>query len=180
MQRRTVHAYRPDAVPEVLLTRALEAALAAPCHRMTEPWRFVRVGKQTRQRLAEIAVRVKRETAVQPFTEAAAAKARAKVLDPPELLVVSRVRHRDPAIEREDYAAIACAIQNLSLALWAEGVGSKWSTGRVISEAETYATLGVNGDEQEIVAFVWIGMPAGDAPKPKRRRGVTDVLRELP
>lgn len=180
LQRRTVHEYRPDPVPEAVLRRALEAALAAPCHRMTEPWRFVRVGGVTRLRLADIAVRVKQESAAQPLSETAVAKARAKVLDPPELLVVSRVRHRDEAVEREDYAAIACAIENLSLSLWAEGVGSKWSTGRVIADAETYATLGVQPAEEEIVAFVWIGMPAGEAPKPKRRRGLNEVLRELP
>ncbi len=180
LQRRTVHDYRPDPIPEAVLRRALAAALSAPCHRMTEPWRFVRVGGVTRARLADIAVRVKQESAAQPLSEAAVAKARAKVLGPPELLVVSRVRHRDAAIEREDYAAVACAIENLSLSLWAEGVGSKWSTGRVIADAETYATLGVEFADEEIVAFVWIGVPASAAPKPKRRRGLSEVLRQLP
>ncbi|HJO02520.1 MAG TPA: hypothetical protein QGG47_00945 [Acidobacteriota bacterium] len=36
-ERATVHEYRPGAVPEGSVERALEAALAAPNHRMTEP-----------------------------------------------------------------------------------------------------------------------------------------------
>ncbi len=179
LQRRTVHDYEREPLPDGALDRALRAALAAPNHRMTEPWRFVRVGPRTRERLCEIAVSLKTPPGDAPRLELVE-KTRKKMLNPAELLVVSRARAEDPVVEREDYAAIACAIQNLSLSLWAEGVGSKWSTGAVTTAADTYAALEIDATQQEIVGFVWAGIAAKDAPKARRRRELSDVLRQLP
>jgi nitroreductase len=179
LQRRTIHDYDPSPLPEGALERALIAALAAPNHRMTEPWRFVRVGPETRSKLCEVSVGLKTPTGAAPRADLVE-KTRKKMLNPAELLVVSRVRADDPEVEREDYAAIACAIQNLSLSLWAEDVGSKWSTGEVTTAAETYALVGIDERLEEIVGFVWVGKAASNVPKARRRRELSDVLRQLP
>ena len=50
--RRTIHQYRECPLPEGALERAIEAAVTAPNHRLTEPWRFVRTGLATRRGLA--------------------------------------------------------------------------------------------------------------------------------
>jgi len=82
-------------------------------------------------------------------------------------------------IAREDYAAVACAVQNLMLALHAEGVGSKWTTGAVTRDLRTYDLTEVDFDIERIEGFIWIGIAAaGD--KPTRRLGPNDILRELP
>ncbi|MCL6553695.1 MAG: nitroreductase family protein [Firmicutes bacterium] len=39
-QRRSVPKMRPDPVPREVLERMLDAAVWAPNHRLTEPWRF--------------------------------------------------------------------------------------------------------------------------------------------
>lgn len=176
--RRTVHDYASDPVDEDALMRALKAALAAPNHRMTEPWRFVRVGPRTRVQLADLAVFAKAQKG--PLTEAAAARVRARVMTPPELVVVIQMRSDDPTISREDYAAVACAIQNLSLSLWASGIGAKWSTGSVTSLRQTYELLGVDPLTAEICGFVWIGRPAFETPKARRRKAIGELLRVLP
>lgn len=176
--RRTIHDYLPAPVDAALLRRAIEAGLAAPNHRMTEPWRFVQVGPETRRQLAAIAVSVKgRKGALSPEAEQ---RTRAKVLAPPELLVLVQVLAGDKEVELEDYAAIACAQQNIALALWAEGVGSKWSTGAVTQAAETYAALSIEPSAQRIVGFLWAGYAADSLPKARRRLAVADVLRTLP
>lgn len=177
--RKTVHSYRTDPVPEGSLERALRAAVAAPNHRMTEPWRFTSVGPETRRQLAEIAVRIK-ERQGKATTSRARQDIVAAVLDPPELLVVSRVRHEDPVIEREDSAAVACAVQNVALSLWSEGVGSKWSTGAVTRAKDTYALLGIDEAVEEIFCFVWAGYDASDKPKVPRKLSLAQVTRGLP
>jgi nitroreductase len=178
LERRTVHDYLDAPLPQGAVERAIEVALAAPNHRMTEPWRFYRVGPRTRGQLCEISIELKSGGA-QPRDDLVATTRR-KMLNPAELLVVSRIRSEDPRVEREDYAAIACAIQNLSLSLWSEGIGSKWSTGGVTRAEATYAALNIDAHVEEIVGFIWVGMAAKQKPKVPRRLSADDVVRRLP
>lgn len=180
VSRTTVHEYTSKPLPADALGRALEAAVAAPNHRLTEPWRFLQVGPDTRKVLAELQVRLKAKgRALQPEV---LERTLSKMLTPPELLVACRVRHANPEIEREDYAAVSCAIHSVCLSLWAEGVGSKWGTGAVTTLPETYRALGVDIEDTEIVGFLWLGFPASPdmLRKPERRLKVGDVLRRLP
>jgi nitroreductase len=180
LERCTVHNYAAGPIDEALVERALHAATAAPNHRMTEPWRFVRVGPGYRRRLLDIARSLKEEESGRTLPEAALAKLEKKMLNPAELIVASRVRAADPDTEREDYAACACAIYSIMLVFWEAGVGSKWSTGAVTRDPRTYELLGVTGEHEEIVAFLWAGMPDGAVPKPRRRKGQDDLVRSLP
>lgn len=174
--RRTVHFYKDLPIPEGLLERALEAAIRAPNHKLTNPWRFTVVGPQTRQQITEIAVSLKADKP--GFNDAREKKVRRKVGNPAELVIVSQVIDEDPFRRREDYAACACAIQNMSLVLWDEGVSSKWGSGGVTRDPATYAAIGIDPDVEEIIAFVWIGYPE-TVPDPPREP-LEKVVRQLP
>lgn len=165
LTRRTVHNFLPDPVPPGVLDRAVEAAHHAPSHRMTWPWRFTRLGPVARAAIAERAVQVKARGAELPEDERAAI--RGKFLLPAELWVASQIRSDDPVRAHEDYAAVACAIHNLSLSLHADGFGAKWSTGAITTDAATYDAAGVDPLAETIVGFVWIGR-ARDVPQIKR------------
>lgn len=175
--RRTVHQYRPDPVSPEALERALRAAHQAPCHRHTFPWRFTVVGPEARARLADVAVACKELK--RPLSEEGRQGVRAKVLDPGALIVPSIVRNEDPAVAEEDYAATACAVQNLCLSLWGSGVRSKWTTGAVTTAPETYRILGIDPALERIVGFVWAGHAAAEPPE-VRRPALETVVRRLP
>ncbi len=177
-QRRTIHIYKPQPIPGQAVQRALQAAIMAPNHRTTWPWRFTQVGKQTRARLAELAVRLKTRAGTE-LSEDKIAKIRAKVCNPAELLVVSLVRESDPVIAREDYASAACAIQNLMLSFCAEDIGSKWSSGKLTHDDETYDILEIDAEIEEIIAFVWAGIPDQVANTPQRPP-LAELLRRRP
>ncbi|MBA2663855.1 MAG: nitroreductase family protein [Bradymonadaceae bacterium] len=155
LSRRTIHDFRPDPIPEAALLRALEAAIRAPNHKLTNPWRFTRMGPAVRHEIVALAVALKSQTrALSPPAEAGL---RAKLSSAPELLAVSQRLDADLARRHEDYASVSCAIENLMLALWSEGIGSKWSTGAVTTHPSTYGLLGIDEAKEEIVGFVWIG-----------------------
>lgn len=172
LSRRTIHSFLPDVVPQAVLDRAVEAAHHAPSHRMVWPWRFTRLGPVARGAVAARAVALKAKGGVLPADEDAAI--RAKFLDVPELWVASQIVHDDPARALEDYAAVACAIENLSLSLHADGVGSKWSTGAITTDAVTYAAASVDPSLERIVGFLWIGR-AREVPQIKRPEWTTVV-----
>jgi nitroreductase len=141
-----------------VLEAALGHALLAPNHKLTWPWRFIVVGPNTRTRLHVIGEKVKfgdREASAKQR-----AIVREKLLGPPALVVFTQVRCEGAFQLKEDYGAMACAIQNFSLSLVGHGVGSKWSTGRLTRHPETYAVLGVDAEQEEIVGFLWAGFPA--------------------
>ena len=178
--RRTIHDYRVEPLPEGALRRAIAAALAGPNHRMTEPWRFVQAGPETRAKLLQISAELKGLDPNTPAGQAALQKLTAKMLWPAELLVLCQVKHADEETAHEDYAAVACATYGLMLALWAEGIGSKWSTGEVTTDDRTYAALGVDATREAIVGFLWVGYAAHELPKPRRRKSLDEVLRVVP
>ncbi len=178
-ERRTVHDYRPGPLPDGALERAITAATAAPNHRLTEPWRFVHVGPETRRVLLELSIELK--GGAQSLGEGGVQRLEAKLLGPSTLLVVCQVRHDDPDVDNENYAAVACAIHSAMLSFWAEGIGSKWSTGQLTTAARTYEALGVDEHTDRIVALLWVGYPSrAGQQKPRRRRSLAEVFREVP
>ena len=52
--RRSVTAYTPGEVPTAVVQRALEAAVLAPNHFLTEPWRFYIAGPEARAKLVAL------------------------------------------------------------------------------------------------------------------------------
>lgn len=177
--RRTVHAYRTDPVPIDVVRRALEAAILAPNHRLTEPWRFVLLGRAGRAPLADRNVALKAPADGAELSPGARERIRRKILDPPGCLVVGCTRSDDPIRQREDRWAVACAIQNLALSLHADGVASKWSSGAVTRHPDAYRATGLDPDEVEILGFVWIGY-AAEVPDAPARSPLETVYREVP
>lgn len=177
-ERTTVNDFDPDhKVSGAILESALRAAVRAPNHRLTEPWRFVSLGKETVAAVAAL-------NAAGIDDEAKAAAKRARWEAVPNWLVVTSRRSDDPLVDEENYAATCCAVQNMQLALWSDGVGAKWTTGPVTRTREFNVLCGVDADVEKVVAVLWFGYPkAGglDSVKPSpRRKEVDDVYSEMP
>lgn len=169
-QRRTVYAFKPDPVPEPLLSQALEAAVWAPNHYLTEPWRFYVIGPQTRKKLAERYATLRADKRQQPGTEAwqqVYQQALVRFDAIPGMLLVGQALAEDDIQREEDYAAVCCAIQNFQLAMWAQGVGVQWSTGPIIRDPETFALTGTSEALLRWVGILYYGYPEC-VPKSKR------------
>jgi nitroreductase len=175
--RRTIHDYSTQPVDEAIVQRALGAAQEAPCHKLTWPWRFTRVGPRGRARLITLNQELK--ASKRSLTDAQVARIASKMGNPPVLLVVSQVRCDDPMRAQEDYAAVACAIQNLCLSLHVDGVGSKWSSGAVTRHPETYQLVEIDPALEAIVGFIWVGY-ADCVPDEPARMPLDEVLRHSP
>jgi len=159
--------------------KLVEAALWAPNHRLTEPWRFTVLRGAARDRLGDVwAGVVARRTALEGEAREALLRAEArKPLRAPVLVVVSVRTDPDPIVAAEDFAAGAAAVQNLLLAAWAAGLGGMWRTGEMAYNGEVKASLGLE-ESDRIVAIVYLGRLAMEPPA-ARARQLEPVVRWL-
>ena len=165
-ERRTIGAFSQQPPPRELLEELIEAAVWAPNHKHTEPWRFHVVAGKARDDLADAVM-----------TELAAAGAspakdpRAKLKRAPLFIAVTQTASPDnPVRDLEDYAACCCATQNLMLAAHARGLASKWSTGALAESPAARRWLGIAAHDR-IVAYLYLGYPPNGVrvPTPTRQ-----------
>lgn len=159
--RRSVFDFQPAAVPRPRIERALQAAVWAPNHKLTEPWRFIVVGPEGKRRLGAVYARLKQDAVPVDITPEARSeigrKAVAKLMGKPTVMAVTCAVSGDPLRDREDYAATCCAIQNIMLAAWEDGIGMQWSTSGLIDDAEALAVLGVDPQRERVVGLLYAG-----------------------
>ena len=171
LTRRTIKDFRLDPVPADALDRSLSAGLWAQNHKLTEPWRFTILGPETHRQLAAA------------FADAQGPEAREqserKITSKPLVVAVSQRLAGDEDTRREDYGAVACAIQNIQLAAWAEGLGMQWSSGKIIRLESVYRLFGIDRQAEEIVGLLFFGYPER-VPAAPRRKELAEVARWLP
>ncbi len=158
--RRTVHNFQPRPVPDHLVVEAIESARWAPNHKLTEPWEFVIIGKETAAAISERNAEMLRETK----GEASAAHKLARWNSMPGWMLLMCRRVDDPFRQQEDYGACCCAAQNFMLSLWSAGVATKWGTGPVTQDPEFFRLVGVDPAERFTVGLFWYGYPAATPP----------------
>jgi nitroreductase len=147
--RRTLKAFTPEPVAATTVRELLALAVLAPNHHETEPWRFWVVGPATIARLSE-------ETGDQ------------KLLRSQTAIVVGVLRSDDPSVAEEDYAATACAIENLMLAARARGLASFWRTPGVLGRPAFARIVGIPAEVRPM-GFVHLGTPAEPFPETPAR-----------
>src|SRR6266702_878727 len=111
---------RPDRADVEAL---LEAAVRAPTHHLTEPWRFIVLAGSAHSELgAVMGRRVRAEMAGDPHVEERVRFEEARPLRAPVVLtVVYRKSDNPKAVEVEDRYAVGAALQNILLAAHARG-----------------------------------------------------------
>ena len=148
-----------DAAPSrESLQRMLDAAVWAPNHRLTNPWRFFVLEKGGEKR-AEVAQLAYDNQFARSGNHENADGSRQRVLDSPGLIYVYSVPGDSEEMTQENYAAACCAVQNLLLAAVAEGLAGDWSTGNTTRHPALAETLGGESD-WTMVGALFIGQPA--------------------
>ena len=177
--RRSIKQFTDRAVEREQIERLLESAALAPNHRMTQPWRFYVLGPEARRAYGSAlgARKAKRvedpEAALQVIEKVERAHESL-----PAMLAVSMILDESPEIREEDYAATFMAIQNLSLAAVAAGLGTHLKTGAVMDDPNARAAVGVP-DGERIVAIVELG-EAASVPDAKPRVPAAELTTWVP
>lgn len=182
--RRSVRAFSDTKVPREVLERAVSAAATAPAphgSRVPRPWKFVWLRNETpRNRFVAAMEAVYRsdldaDRARMGAIDRRIGRSRALLGGAPVLIacfvsLAGADRYTDARrilAEREMFVAAAgAAIQNLMIALSAQGVGSCWLSTSLFCSEEAAGALGLSG-EWQAVGCVIAGYPREEArPRP--------------
>ena len=178
--RRTVRAYKPDAVPEEAIRTVIEAARWAPSSANSQPWDIIVVqDRATRERIQDsvgrCVARIK-ELRDFPFLRTFTggylleAPVQLVICGDPRFQYVSMMNGVDDQVELFAlWGSVSMAIQNMLLAAYALGLGSAVFTN--FYPREVKAILGVP-DPLMVICSLPLGYPAtptGVKPPPVRR-----------
>lgn len=177
--RRSVRQFTDRSIRRDEVEALIEAAVQAPNHRMTQPWRFYVLGPEARRAYGAVLGARKAKKVEDPVAaQAVIDKVSATAVALPAQLVVTMTLAESAEVREEDYAATMMAVQNILLTARALGLATHLKSGAVMEDPRARAAIGIP-DGERIVMTIDLGEPA-EAPEPKPRRLAADVTTWLP
>ena len=173
-QRRSIKKFQDRPVTREEIEALLDAAVQAPNHHLTQPWRFYVLGPEARRRYGLALGDRKAKKLTDPdAANAVREKTAAEHVAFPAFIAVAQVLDEKPETREEDYAAVMQALGYIMLAAVERGLGTHVRTGAVMDDPAARAAVGAKEGER-IVAMLNVGVPA-EVPVPKARQGAAAV-----
>ena len=191
-ERRSIREFGPGEVPRAVVEEAVRAACTAPAPHHARPWSFTAIWSSSAKRrlvgaMADAWRRDLRRDGVADTTidlrlsRSDALLGAAPVLIVPWLSLEAARPYPDDDrrhAEREMFVLSAgAAIQNLLLALHAQGVASCWVSASLFCQDETRAALGMNLGRSAMGTVAAGPMPTGTPAPPRPPLDLADHLR---
>ena len=149
---------------------AIECAATAPDHKKLRPWRFIVTQGDARHELGNALVAAAQAKAVQEgetLSEKDIAKTQAMPLRAPVIItVVTKIQAHKKVPPFEQMLSAGAAVQNLILALKAQGFSTVWRTGLLCNEPAVKSYFDVGPDDY-VTAFVYTGTSPKNEPARK-------------
>ncbi len=177
--RRSIKKFTDRPVDRDDIERLIWAAVLAPNHKMTQPWEFIVLGPEARRAYgAALGARKAKKVEDPAAARLVLEKITGENASLPAMIVATVPIVEDPETREDDYAATMMAIQNLSLAALAVGLGTHIKTGAIMDDPSARAAAAVEHGRR-IVAIINVGEPA-EIPSPKERDSAVNKTRWLP
>lgn len=146
---------------------AVACAMTAPDHKKLQPWRFIVVEGNERHALGRALVKAA-EAKASLQGETLDEKTRKKTYNMPLrapviITVVTNMQYHEKVPPFEQLLSTGAAVQNLILALKAQGFSTVWRTGLLCNEPAVKAYFNVATDDY-VAAFVYTGSSHCDMP----------------
>lgn len=149
---------------------AIECAATAPDHKKLNPWRFIVTQGEARNQLGQALLEAAQEKAAQEgevLSEKDIKKTQSMPLRAPLIItVVTKIQAHKKVPPFEQMLSAGAAVQNLILALKAQGFSTVWRTGLLCNEPAVKAYFDVGSDDY-VTAFVYTGTSPKNEPTRK-------------
>ena len=168
--RRSMGNLDTPAPTQAQIETAIECAATAPDHKKLRPWRFIVTQGNARYELGKALVTAAQAKAVQEgdtLSEKDIAKTQAMPLRAPVIItVVTKIQEHKKVPAFEQMLSAGAAVQNLILALKAQGFSTVWRTGLLCNEPAVKSYFDVGPDDY-VTAFVYTGTSPKNEPARK-------------
>ncbi len=178
--RRSIVRLTSDRPARADVEAILRAAVHAPNHHHTHPWRFAVLAGDARRTAGEaLATSFDRRTGTAGTTadQASRANESVKFLRAPVVICVAVEPAPGEPLD-EEVSAGAAAVQNMLLAAHSLGLGAAWRTGATVRDPDAARDFGF-APGAVLIGFVYLGVPdPTQLPKPRPPRpALADVVR---
>ena len=168
--RRSIGNLSIPAPTESQIKAAIDCAVTARDHKKLQPWRFIVTQGNARHDLGRAFLAAAEAQAAQEG-ETLSEKSRQKTYNMPLrapviITVVTQMQVHKKVPPFEQMLSTGAAVQNLILALKAQGFSTVWRTGLLCNEPAVKAYFGVGADDY-VTAFVYTGSSPCDMPTRK-------------
>lgn len=165
--RRSIGRVKDEVPPKALIEKILEAGTWAPSHHRTEPWRFIILSGDVRERLGQVMAEALRDTLRDPDSQEAKAKLdseRGKPLRAPVIIALVVSPQDKPVVKVvEEFASVAMAAQNMMLEAQALGLATLLRTGDATYQKKVNQFFGLK-DPEYLFGFMYLGYSAMSTP----------------
>jgi nitroreductase len=158
----------PDPIDLNDVQLMLDAARWVPNHGLSEPWRFTVFSGEGRRALGEAFAEAYRlHTPPEKFEEQAIRAQRERVWQAPVWISIG-MAPGDKYPEWEDIMTMGAVVQNMQLVATQLGLGSRLSSGATSIHHHVAELVGLKPPAR-LLAFMYVGKPAGEWPKGVRK-----------
>ncbi len=138
------------------LENILRAGMRAPDHGTLQPWRFIIVEKEGRERFSRLLEEAARDNQqdIKAIEKAAAAPFRAPMI----ITVVAHCEEHHKVPRWEQLLSAGCAVMAMQMAAAAQGFNGIWRSGPWTDNARVRTAFGCR-EQDAIVGFLYLGTP---------------------
>lgn len=169
--RRSTPKLKEAPVDPKKIEKILEAAVWAPNHHMTEPWKFFVLSGEGRRPLSRVLREVAKGRVDDPESESGQKRiekiSRKPFAAPTVIVVALSPSGKEKAIYIEDVCAVAAASQNMLLAAHSLELGAIWRSGPIYNTPGVKEYFSLKEDE-EILGVIFLGEPEVEKKKANR------------
>ena len=165
--RRSIGNLSIPAPTESQIKAAIDCEVTAPDHKKLQPWRFIVTQGNARHDLGRAFLAAAEAQEGEALSEKTRQKTYNMPLRAPVIItVVTQMQVHKKVPPFEQILSTGAAVQNLILALKAQGFSTVWRTGLLCNEPAVKAYFGVGPDDY-VTAFVYTGSSPCDMPTRK-------------
>jgi len=170
--RRTIYPelYSERKIHKEIVDKLLNAAIWAPTHGNTQPWRFTVFAETGLNKLSTfLGEAYKKHTPEADFSDMKLDKLMSRPLMASTVIAICMKREEAERIpEIEEVEAVACSVQNIHLMATAYGIGGFWSTPKFIYNSAVNSFFGLD-QRDKVLGLFYLGYPKTEWPKGQRR-----------